>query len=66
MYRELQGCRRVQGQYYGTHNNFNVMVLDLPGPSLQVVRGAGEAVLAKNNIETRGPDGRGEALHGRI
>ena len=35
VYRELQGCRVCKVQYYGTHSNFNVMVLDLLGPSLE-------------------------------
>ncbi|KAJ1459923.1 kinase-like domain-containing protein [Pelagophyceae sp. CCMP2097] len=36
VYRELQNIKGVcKVHYYGTHHNFNVMVLDLLGPSLE-------------------------------
>ena len=58
VYRELQGCRGVcKVQYYGTHNNFNVMVLDLLGPSSKnCLTKCGRTVLIKNNIEIGGSD----------
>ena len=68
VYRELQGCRGVcKVQYYGTHNNFNVMVLDLLGPSLEeLFTKCGRRFSLKTTLKLADQMlERCEALHGR-
>ena len=68
VYRELQGCRGVcKVQYYGTHNNFNVMVLDLLGPSLEeLFTKCGRRLSLKTTLKLADQMlERCEALHGR-
>ncbi|KAH8086173.1 protein kinase [Aureococcus anophagefferens] len=68
VYRELQGCRGVcKVQYYGTHNNFNVMILDLLGPSLEeLFTKCGRRFSLKTTLKLADQMlERCEALHGR-